>query len=61
MPVRMLATVADCTQAVELIDSIAAEHLLAARGYDTNAVLAAAQERGMAPVIPPNRKLKVAR
>ena len=46
VPVRMLATagmVADCTRAEALIDGIAAEHLLAGLGYDTNGVLAAAR------------------
>ena len=64
MPVNLLitaGTVADCTQAAALIDGIAAEHLLADRGYDTNKVLAAARERGMTPVIPPKRSRKVAR
>ena len=61
MPVRMLATVADCTQAEALIDRIAAGRLLAGRGYDTNAVLAAARERGMGPALPPKRNRKVAR
>ena len=64
MPVRMLATagtVADCTQAEALIDGIGAGYLLADRGYDTNAVLAAARARGMEAVIPPKRNRKVAR
>ena len=64
MPVRMLATagtVADCTRAEALLGGIAAEYLLADRGYDTNAALAAARERGMVPVIPPKRNRKVAR
>ena len=64
MPVNLLitaGTVADCTQAEALIDGIAAEHLMADRGYDTNKVLAAARERGMTPVIPPKRSRKVAR
>ena len=64
MPVRLLATAgtaADCTRAEALLDGIAAEHLLADRGYDTNAVLAAARACGMAPVIPPKRNRKVAR
>ena len=46
MPVRLLAmagTVADSTQAEALIEGIEAEHLPADRGYDTNAVLAAAR------------------
>ena len=64
MPVRMLATagtVADYTRAEALLDGIAAEHLLADRGYDTNAALAAARARGMAPALPPKRNRKVAR
>ena len=47
MPVRLLATagtVSHCTRAEALIDGIAAEHLLADRGYDTNRVLSAARE-----------------
>ena len=60
----MLATagmVADCTQAVELIDGIPAGHLLAERGYDTNEVRAVARARGMVPVIPPRQNRKVTR
>ncbi len=51
MTVRMLdmaGTVADCTQAVELIEGIEAENLLADRGYDTSKALAVARARGMA-------------
>ena len=58
MPVRMVVTagtVADCTQAGALIAGLAAEHLLADKGYDTNKVLAAARGAGMTPVIPPKR------
>ena len=58
MPVRTVATAgttADCTQAAALIGGIAAEHLLADIGYDTNQVLAAARAGGMTPVIPPQR------
>ena len=54
-------TVADCTRAETLLGGIAAEHLLADRGYDTNGVLAAARARGIAPAIPPKRNWKVAR
>ena len=35
-------TVADCSQAILLIDGIGAEHLLADKGYDTNEIVAAA-------------------
>ena len=61
MPVRMTVTagtVADCTQAEALIDGIDAEYLLAARGYDTDQVLAAAGDLVMAPVVPPKRSRK---
>ena len=61
MPVRLSlseGTVADCTQAPSLIEGIAAEHLLADRGYDTNAIVAEAEARGMEAVIPPRRHRK---
>ena len=53
-------TVGDCTRAAALIDGIAAENLLADRGYDTNKARAAARERGIVPVIPPKRNRKMA-
>ena len=56
MPVRLAVTegtVADCRQALPLIEGIAAECLLADKAYDTNAIVAAASELGMNPVIPP--------
>ncbi len=49
---------ADPTQAPALIADIPAGHLLADRGYDANAVLAAAETRGMNPVMPPRRSRK---
>ncbi|MEY2905660.1 MAG: hypothetical protein RLZZ408_131 [Verrucomicrobiota bacterium] len=58
MPIRVLiteGTAADCTQAINLIEGIGAENLLADRGYDTNAILDLAQKQGMNPVIPPKR------
>jgi transposase len=58
MPVRILitqGTTADCTQASKLIEGITAEHLLADRGYDTNAILEQAKTQGMKPVIPPKK------
>ncbi len=61
MPVRLIlseGTVADCTQAHSLIANIAAEYLLADRGYDTNAIVAEAEARGMEPVIPPRSHRK---
>ena len=61
MPVRLAVTagtVADCSQALPLIEGIKAEHLLADKAYDTNEIVAGASARGMNPVIPPksNRK-----
>ena len=56
MPVRMIltaGTTADCTQGLALIEGIAAEHLLADKGYDTNQIVALASEWGMNVVIPP--------
>ena len=60
MPVRLAVTagtVADCSQALPLIEGIKAEHLLADKAYDTNEIVAGPGEN---PVIPPksNRKEK---
>ncbi len=58
LPVRMLVTagtVADSSEALALIEGIEAEHLLADKGYDSNAIVEGALERGMNPVIPPRR------
>ena len=51
-------TVADSSQAFALIEGIAAEHLLADKGYDSNDFVKAVLERGMNPVIPPRRNRK---
>lgn len=64
MPVRLrltAGTTADCTQALPLIDGIAADHLLADRGYDSDAIVAEAIARGIDPVIPPRSNRKVLR
>ena len=64
MPVRIIITKgtrADCKQAGRLIEGITAEHLLADRGYDTNAILEQAQSQGMIAVIPPKKNRKVQR
>ena len=63
MPVRLAVTegtVADCSQALALIEGIEAECLLADKAYDTNEIIATVQELGMDPVIPPksNRREK---
>ena len=56
MPVRLAVTegtVADCSQALALIEGIEAKCLLADKAYDTNEIIATARELGMDPVIPP--------
>ena len=63
MPVRLAVTegtFADCSQALPLIEGIAAECLLADKAYDTNEIIATVRELGMDPVIPPksNRREK---
>ena len=58
MPVRVFitsGTVADCKQAVALIDGIIAEYLFGDRAYDTNEILNYAFEHGMQVVIPPKK------
>ena len=64
MPVRVIitqGTTADCKPASKLIEGIDADHLLADRGYDTNAILEQANEQGMISVIPPKKNRKVQR
>lgn len=61
MPVRILLTAgtsADCTQAATLIEGLSAEHLLAARGYDSAAIAEQATKQGMQVVIPPRKNRK---
>ena len=61
MPLRVIitaGTVADCTQAGKLIAGLSAEHLLADRGYDSNAIIAQATKQGMQVQIPPKRNRK---
>ncbi len=64
MPLRVIitaGTVADCTQAVELVDGIDAEKLIADRGYDTNEIIETATKAGMQSVIPPKKNRKIQR
>ncbi|CAM3210086.1 IS5 family transposase [Xenorhabdus nematophila] len=49
------ATTADCSQAEYLIEGFDAEHLLADRGYDSDAIAEQAKNQGMEVQIP-NRK-----
>ena len=61
MPVRILitaGTVADCKQAVALIEGLAAEFLLADRGYDSTEIVDKAIAAGMQAVIPPRKNRK---
>ena len=62
MPVRTIVTsgtTADCTQAIELMDGIAAECLLADKAYDTDVIVDYAVKSGMQVVIPPSASLQV--
>ena len=64
MPVRIIVTAgttADCKQGVPLIDGIAAQALLADRGYDTDEIIAKAISMGCEVVIPPKKNRKVQR
>ena len=64
MSVRILATEvtrADCSLARELIEGLSAEHLIADRGYDSDAIIAQAEQQGMKAVIPPRKNRKVLR
>ena len=64
MPVRIVitqGTTADCTQASKLIEGLTAGHLLADKGYDSDAIIEQAKLQGMQPVIPPKRNRKVMR
>jgi transposase len=64
MPVRVLITQgtrADCTQACRLIEGISADHLIADKGYDTDAILEQAEIQGINAVIPPKKNRTVQR
>ncbi len=54
-------TTADCSQAEALIDGLMAEHVMADKAYDTNALLKYLTDKGMNPVIPPSRRRKTLR
>lgn len=64
MPLRVIitaGTVADCTQAIPLIEGLDAEHLLADKGYDSDSIIDYAQEHAINPVIPPKKNRKTQR
>ena len=61
MPVRIIVTEgtrADCSQAEDLIEGLKAQHLLADKGYDSDAIIKKAQQQGMNSVIPPRKNRK---
>ena len=58
LPVRIVITEgsrADCTQAGRLIEGIDADHPIADKGYDTDAILKPAAAQGMNAVILPKK------
>ena len=58
MPVRSFitkGTESDYRKADNLIDGISADHLLANRGYDSDAIVNKAESQGMEVVIPPRK------
>ncbi|MGB7757604.1 MAG: IS5 family transposase [Salinisphaera sp.] len=64
MPLRILATKgteADCAQADELIDGFEVEHLIADKGYDSNAIVQQAQAQAMQAQIPSRAPRKTPR
>ena len=64
LPLRVLVTAgteADCVQVGRLIEGMTAQHLLADKGYDSDAVVEQAQAQGMAAEIPPRKNRKVLR
>lgn len=61
MPLRIIATEAtraDCAEAGSLIEGISAEHLIADKGYDSEAVVEQAKSQGMQAQIPPRKNRK---
>jgi len=64
MPVNIkitAGTVADCTQAIELITGIAAENLIADKAFDTDAIIEYAKSNNITVVIPPKSNRKIQR
>lgn len=64
MPIRILATKAtraDCAKADELIDGFWADHLIADKGYDSNAIVDQAHAQSMQAEIPARKHRKTQR
>ena len=49
---------ADCAQANGLIEGLSAEHLIADKGYDSDAIVEQAKRQGMQAQIPPRKHRK---
>jgi transposase len=47
--------VADCTQAGKLIEGLPAKHLIADKGYDSDAIIAPAARQNIQAQIPPRK------
>ncbi|MCB2264062.1 MAG: IS5 family transposase, partial [Candidatus Thiosymbion ectosymbiont of Robbea hypermnestra] len=63
-PVRFLLTggqAAQCQQAEALIAGLAATYVLADKGYDSDQFIAAIEDQGAEPVIPPKKNRTVQR
>ena len=61
LPLRAVITEgtrADCAQAEQLMDGFQMDYLLADKGYDSDAIVAKAQEQGAQAVIPPRKNRK---
>ena len=61
LPLRAIITQgtrADCTQAVQWIEGLSAEPLLADKGCDRDAIVEQATAQGMSAVIPPRKNRK---
>jgi transposase len=61
MPLRVIvtaATRADCSEAGALIEGFEAQHLIADKGYDSDAIVEQAVKQGMKAQIPPRRNRK---
>jgi transposase len=61
MPIRVVitkGTTADCKLAIDLIDGISAEFLLADRGYDTDEIIKTTADANIVAVIPPKKNRK---
>ncbi len=64
MPVRAIitsGTEADCTRAMDFIEGMTAECLLADKGYDSNNMIKQAEEVGMKVAVPPKKNRKIQR